>query len=115
MLNTNAILAQVLQLKTSSNEVLIRVKKFISFLINNMSSNRNIIQLPLTFLNIQASSLFPMKNKHFWQFHHNENSNSIMLASVHHWISEACIYFSILLIDKTFRPYHIYVLCYISV
>src|ERR1043165_4753836 len=99
VLNTNAILAQVLQLKTISNEVLICVKKFISFPINNMSSTqgfRNIIQLPLTFLNIQASLLFPMKNKLFWQFHHNENSNSIMLASVHHWISKACIYFSIL-------------------
>src|SRR3954469_4996818 len=71
---------------------------------------RNIIQLPLTFLNIQASSFIPDENKLFWQFHHNENSNSIMLASVHHWISKACIYFSILLIDKTFRSYHIYVL-----
>src|ERR1043165_7626297 len=99
MLNTNAILAQVLQLKTISNEVLIRVKKFISFPINNISSTkgfRNIIQLPLTFLNIQASSFILDENKLFWQFHHNENSNSIMLASVHHWISEACIYFSIL-------------------
>ena len=38
VLNTNAILAQVLQLKTISNEVLIRVKKFISFIIINMSS-----------------------------------------------------------------------------
>src|SRR3954464_12210020 len=50
----------------------------------------NIIQLPLTFLNIQASSFIPDENKLFWQFHHNKNSNSIMLASVHHWISEAC-------------------------
>src|ERR1041385_6728246 len=99
VLNNNAILAQVLQLKTISNEFLIRVKKFISFPINNMSSTygfRNIIQLPLTFLNIKASSFIPDENKLFWQFHYNENSNSIVLASVHHWISKACIYFSIL-------------------
>ena len=75
VLNTNAILAQVLQLKTISNEVLIRVKKFISFPINNMSSTYgfiNIIQLPLTFLNIQASSFIPDENKLFWQFHHKK-------------------------------------------
>src|SRR3954468_19911376 len=87
MLNTNAISAQVLQLKTISNEVLIRVKKFISF-------QQYVIYIrfykyhsaPTYFLEHSSIFIIPDENKLFWQFHHNENSNSIMLASIHHRI-----------------------------
>ena len=62
---------------------------------------RNIIMLPLTFLKPQASSLpidevktpLTISSKH-------EDSNSILLSSVHCWNSEVCIPTSILWIDK---------------
>ena len=46
---------------------------------------------PTYFLEHSSIFVIPDEIKLFWPFHQNENSNSIMLASVHHWISEACI------------------------
>ena len=56
-----------------------------------------------------CSHLLSYKHKHLrylwwnqtlWLFHQNEDSNSIMLSSVHCWNSEVCIPTSILWIDK---------------
>ena len=62
---------------------------------------RNIITLPLTFLNYKHLRLLidevktplTISSKH-------EDSNSILLSSVHCWNSEVCIPTSILWIDK---------------
>ena len=47
---------------------------------------------------------FPDEIKLFWPFHQNENSNSIMLASVYHWISEVLHPSSILRNKKNTQP-----------
>lgn len=62
---------------------------------------RNIIALPLTFLNykhlryplMKSKPLLTISSKH-------EDSNSILLSSVHCWNSEVCTLTSILWIDK---------------
>ena len=62
---------------------------------------RNIITLPLTFLNYKHLRYQLMKSKPLWPFHQNpEDSNSILLSSVHCWNSEVCIPTSILWINK---------------
>ena len=85
------------------NEVLIRVKKFISNLTMCQVHKvfRNIIVLPLTFLNHKHLRCPLMKSKPFLTISSkHEDSNSILLSSVHRWISEVCILTSILWIDK---------------
>ena len=61
---------------------------------------RNIITLPLTFLNYKHLRYPLMKSNPFDHSIKNEDSNSILLSSVHCWNSEVCIPTSILWIDK---------------
>ena len=62
---------------------------------------RNIITLPLTFLNYKHLRYPLMKSKPLLTISSNhEDSDSILLSSVHRWIFEVCILTSILWIDR---------------
>ena len=89
--------------KLFSNEVLIRVKKFIS----NYQCAKHIRFLEILLRSHLLSWITSIFVTHWWSqkplltiSSKHEDSNSILLSSVHRWNSEVCIPTSILWIDK---------------